>query len=250
MLKEANKMKNFLLKEIVVWLLIFIGLVVFSVFVYIIGSNKSHIFNSFITYKTVLNESSGIHVGTKVTIHGKNTGNVVKTVLLSDGRVEIHFAVKKNHTFILTQSSFIQLKTAGVLGDRFVNIVTEDLSAQRLKKGSLIPYKKTSTLLSLLTGGEKDERQSVRNLIEQVGGLIGQFNKKKFGILSKSQEEDLTQILKSSKEILKKIESGQGTLGALINDRSLYNKLIVLLGQRPTHNYLQDLSKKSQKQKE
>ena len=132
-------MKRSLLKEIIVWVIIFIGLVIFTAFAYIIGSNNNSFLSSLVIYKTLLEESKGIYVGTMVTIHGKNTGNVVKTILLPDGNVEIRFTVRKNHVFSITEASAVQLEYAGALGDRFINILTKDLSAPQLVKGSLIP---------------------------------------------------------------------------------------------------------------
>ena len=240
-------MKDSWLKELIVWMIIFIGLVIFSAFVYVIGSNKNSFFNWLVTYKTLLVESNGINMGTKVAIHGKNTGNVVKTTLLPNGNVEVLFTVRKNHIFSITESSLVQLEHAGALGDRFINILTEDLSAPQLEKGSLIPYKESSNLMSILTENEGDTQKKLQNLIEQIDGILSSFNKEKpFGLLSKDNKDDLTQILKSTKNIVKRVESGQGTLGALINDRSLYNRLLVLLGQRPVNNYLKELSQKSQ----
>ena len=243
-------MKNFLLKEIVVWLLIFIGLVIFSVFTYIIAANKSSFLTSVVTYKTRLAESTGVYVGTKVTIHGTNTGNVIKINLLPDGYVEILFSVKKHHVFGVTESSVVQLKNSGALGDRFINILTKDLSAPQLKKGSLVPYKKSSSLLSILTESEGGSNKSIQDIITKIDSLIDNFNKKGVsGLLSPNQQEDLTQILKSAKSILQKVDSGEGTLGAVINDRSLYNRLLILLGHQPKNNYLQDLSRRSRKSK-
>ena len=240
-------MKNFVLKQIVVWLIIFTGLIIFSVFTYIIATNKSH-FLSIVTYKTLLAESSGIYTGTKVTINGINTGNIIKTKLLPDGQVEVLFSVRKSHVFAITESSVVQLKNSGALGgDRFINILSGDLSARPLQKGSLIPYQESFSLLSFLTGDGESSKQSIQGLIVQINKIFNSIDKKGVsGLLSQSHQEDLTQILKSAKNILKKVESGQGTLGALVNDRSLYNRLLVLLGQRPAKNYLQDLSQKSQ----
>ena len=241
-------MKKNPFKEIIVWLIICAGLFIFSSFVYIIGSNKGGFFKPSVIYKTLLEESSGIHVGTKISIHGKNTGNVVKTTLLPDGKVEVRFTVRKDHIFSLTEASVTELKNSGALGDRFINITTPDLSAKQLKKGALIPHQESSSLLSVLTGDGGDTKQSVQNIIKEVRDLLENINSKGVsGFLSKSHQEDLTQILKSMKNILKKVDSGKGTLGALVNDRSLYNRLLVLLGQRPKNNYIQELSRKSQK---
>lgn len=239
-------MKNFFLKQIVVWLLIIIGLVIFSVFAYIIATSKNSLPTSITIYKTQLAESTGIYVGTKVTIHGANTGNVVKTTLLPDGQVEVRFSIRKSHAFAVTKSSVVQLKNSGALGDRFLNILTEDLSSPRLEKGALVPYRQSSSLLSVLTESGGGADKSIQGIITKIDTLLDNINKEgAISLLSSDNQKDLTQILKSAKTILKKVESGEGTLGALIHDRSLYNRLLVLLGQRPSENYLEDLSRRS-----
>lgn len=240
-------MKNFFLKQVVVWLLIFVGVVIFSVFTYIIASNKSSFLTSITTYKTRLLESTGIYVGTKVTIHGTNTGNVIKITLLSDGQVEIWFSVRKRHAFAVTKSSLVQSKNSGALGDRFLNVVTTNLSAPPLKKGSLIPYQESSSLLSILTKSE-GELNSIQDTITKINMFLDKVNTQgAFSLLSQENQKDLQQILKSTKNIIQKVESGEGTLGALIYDRLLYNRLLVLLGQRPSKNYMEGLSRRSQK---
>ena len=236
-------MKKSLLKEIIVWLIVLTGLIIFGFFTYTMGSNKSFLFSSFVTYKSQFVQSTGIYVGAKVTIQGTKTGNVIKVSFLPSGKVEVLFSVRKKHTFGITTASVVELKNAGALGDRFINILTKDISAPKLKKGSLIPYQKSSSLLSVLTGSEG----SIQNMMKQIDDLLIRLNKQGLGLLSQANQEDLTQILKSVKNILKKVESGEGTLGALINDRSLYNRLLILLGQRSPNNYLQDLSQKLHK---
>ena len=196
-----------------------------------------------------MKESSGVYVGTKVTIHGKITGNIINVTLLDNGEVELDFSVRKKHRFIITESSFVELKNSGALGDRYINIRTEDLSAPKLKKGSLIPYKKTASLLSLFMGGEnKNTQQSLKDILSSVHDLLDRLNKDGLkGILSKTDQKELTQILKHTKNIARKIESGEGTLGALVNDRTLYDRALILLGERPQKNYLQDLTNRSKK---
>ncbi|MCZ0931766.1 MAG: MlaD family protein [Oligoflexia bacterium] len=241
-------MKKNLFREFLVWFIVIIGVIVFSAFTYIIGANKGQLFGTFVTYKTQMKEASGVYVGTKVTIHGSITGNIVNTKLLPNGEVELNFSVKKKHKFIITESTFVELKNSGALGDRYINIITTDLSAPKLQKGSLIPYKKTSNLLSLLMGDGKKTQQSFQDIFKNIQDLLDRFNDKGLrGFLSKKDQKELSEILKHAKNILEKIESGKGALGALVNDRDLYNRLLVLLGERPQKNYLQELTEKSNK---
>ena len=244
-------MKNNIIKEFLVWFIVIIGLIIFSIFTYIIGSNKGQLFGTFVIFKTQMNEVSGVYVGTKVTIHGNITGNITEVNLLSNGEVELRFSVKKKHEFIITQSSVVELKNSGALGDRYLNVTTPDLSAPKLKKGAVIPYKKTSNILSFLTGEGQKTKESFQDIFTNIQEVLDKFNEKGLqGFLLKKDQKELSEVLKRTNSILKKIESGEGTLGALINDPSLYNRLLVLLGERPQKNYLQDLTNRAKQSQE
>lgn len=240
--------KKNIFKELLVWLFIFAGFCIFSLLIYVIGANKTKLLSSIApTYKTILFDSSGIYVGTKISIHGKNTGNVSQMLLLPNGKIQIHFTVSKKHLFIITKSSFIETKTAGAIGDRYINIITPDFSSGNLKLNSLIPYKASSSILSLLS--KNDIATMLQDIISQVSKLLSQINNSSHKIFTKNNSKNISEILQSSKNILKKIESGEGSLGALISDPSLYNRLLLLLGKKPMNNYIDSLSKKSRSKK-
>ena len=67
-------MKKNLIKEIVVWIIVGIGFVIFSVFAIIIGLNQGSFPGSYRNYKTNFQDASGISIGSKVNIHGARTG--------------------------------------------------------------------------------------------------------------------------------------------------------------------------------
>ena len=245
-------MKKYLIKTTLVWLIVIAGVVIFSAFTFIIGTNQGRLLGSYKFYKTQLLDVSGLSVGSKVNIHGARTGNISEVEVLADGLIELTFSVKKAHLLILNSSSVVEMKNSGALGDRYINIITEDFLAPKIKAGSLIPYKKSSNLLSFFTEGGKKSKDSIQNILKQVESVLNQVNEKGIiDILSKEDKKELSeilknanQLLKSSHQILKKIESGQGALGALINDPSLYNRILVLLGERSKNNYLEELSSK------
>jgi len=240
--------KNFI-KEIVVWLIIGLSLVTFSGFAIIIGLNHGSLPGSYKYYKTKLNDASGMSIGSKVNLHGARTGNISKIIILDNGSIEISFSVRKDHLFMINESSIVEIKNAGALGDRYLNISTKDLTAKKIAIGSLIPYKKSSNLLSFfMESNKKSKKNPIQDLLKEGQTLLEQFNEKGVvNILSSDDKRELSEILKNTNKILKKIESGEGTLGALVNDPSLYNRIQVLLGGRPKQNYLQDLSLKNQK---
>lgn len=228
-------MKSFFTKQLVVAVFVIAGLAVLISVTLVMGKNRMTVFQSSIIYRSIFTNTRGIYTGSEVTIHGVRTGNVIKTKVLPDGKVEVSFTTLKKHAFVINQSSVVQLKTLGMLGDRYVNIFTSDLAAPPLEKRALIPSQSTSGLMNLLSSGSnkkddlQDLMQSTHTLMESATTLM----------------EDLSQTVEKANKILKKIEQGEGTLGALVNNRDLYNRVLILLGEKPRHNYIKDLYKKS-----
>jgi phospholipid/cholesterol/gamma-HCH transport system substrate-binding protein len=57
--------------------------------------------------------------------------------------------------------------------------------------------------------------------------------------------KDLSQSVRSLASVLNKIDNGNGSLGALINDPTLHNRLTKFLGGEPRQQYLKSLIRKS-----
>lgn len=225
-------MKNFFVKQMVVLAFVIIGLAVLVSVTLIMGKNRMTGFQPVIVYRSIFKSTRGIYAGSEVTIHGVRTGNVINTKILQDGNVEVSFTTLKEHAFIINQSSVIQLKTLGVLGDRYMDISTPDLEAPPLEKGALIPSQSSSEIINLFSDDKKsndltDLIQSTKTFLEEFSQTIARVNR-----------------------ILKKIEEGQGSLGAVINNRDLYNRILNLLGEKPRHKYIKELYQKSSEKNE
>ena len=244
-------MKKFALKQIIVGTLVFFGVVIFFAFAFVFGQNRGNFLTPLNTYKSIYKEAKGIFMGSVVSIHGVRTGNVIKTEFLKDGRVQVTYTSRKKHHFIVNKSTVSQLKYQGALGDRYIALNTDDFSLKPLPSGSLIPTIPSVGILDFFS--KSDEFQSsIKVILSELSTLMTSLNKQKTvknlnEVLSPENRKQINEILQSTNRILKKVDSGQGTLGALINNRSLYNRLMTLFGGRTGHDYMKELSKKSGK---
>ena len=226
-------MKNFFIKQTLVALFVIAGIALAISLTLTIGKNKGTFFQNVNTYKSIFSDARGIYVGSEVTIHGVRTGNVMKTQILANGKVEIHFSSLKKYDFMVNTSSITQLKTLGALGDRYVNILTTDFAAPSLEDQSIIPSEPSLDMMSFFTGNKKSP--NLLNSAQEILQSTQLFLK------------EATKTLNKTNKILNKIENGQGTLGALINDRVLYNRVLTLFGEKPRYNFIKELSNKTNK---
>ena len=240
-------MSRFSIKQLVVIVIVLIGLVLFSAITFITGQNKGTLFKPMNFYTSIFKEARGVQVGTEVTIHGVRTGNVTNVKILKDGKVQVTYGSMKKHSFMINQSSTAQLKVQGALGDRYISITTKDLEEEPLLPNSSIPSKASLDLMELISGS--GNKKSVQTILDEVAYFVESLNDRKVvdtlnKVLSEANSSSINEILKSVKSIVKKIDKGKGSLGALVNNPSLYRRILILLGKKPA-SYMNDLSEES-----
>ena len=233
---------------------IFIFFGVISVFAYVILlGDKATIFSLKTKYKIELSEVHGLFKGSVVTVNGITAGNVTNIKFIPEtGVVHVSVSIVKQFAQVITNQSEASLGVKGVLGDKFISITTKgEIGGTQLPPGSFIAHEKSKGLMGLLRSESMKEQLS--NVITEVSTFLSFLNSEKplghtsqafkqfAGFFSKDKSKDFAEILKRLKNILIKIDKGEGTAGALINNRSLYNRVLSLLGQKPYHKSLPSL---------
>ena len=246
-------MSKKILVKVKATIFILVGFTLLGSYLVVIGNYQSA-FSFSSEYKIRLKNVEGLFKGTPVTINGMKVGRIQKMELEGE-QMAVHLSIQSKYTYIINESSFAELKTEGFLGDRYIDISSTDFSKPPLAPGSTLKMQSGKSAKSLLSK-DNDLIPAVTKFFEEGQKLLSQLNKddeenfvkalqdvsaqlKKF--LSEDKNKDVKAILKHAKSILRKIDRGKGTLGVIVNDRSLHNEAITFLGGKPYKKVLKSI---------
>jgi phospholipid/cholesterol/gamma-HCH transport system substrate-binding protein len=177
-------------------------LAVLAAGVFIIGS-KEYLFSSTYHLKAQFENVAGLADGADVQVGGVHSGTVTGIVLpkKQGEKVTVIMELGRSTHAIIKQDSVASIETEGMLGNQFMAISFGSAGQAEVRDGETI--------------------QSVPPL--QLGELLAKTS----AILDSSQQAVLNTTLATAhlNSISAKIDSGQGTVGALVNDKQLYNNL-------------------------
>jgi phospholipid/cholesterol/gamma-HCH transport system substrate-binding protein len=180
---------------------ILITLTILGAVVFLVG-NKESMFQSSYLVNADFQNVAGLEEGANVRVGGIRKGSVKKISLPKspDGNLVVTMDLAKETQSIIKKDSIASIKSEGLLGDKYVEISFGSMDADRLK------------------GGETIETQPPLD----ISDLVDKTNK----ILDTTQDslENIEGATENFNSIAAKINGGQGTLGAFVNDKTVYRE--------------------------
>jgi phospholipid/cholesterol/gamma-HCH transport system substrate-binding protein len=170
--------------------------------VFIIGS-KEYLFRSTYQLKAQFDNVAGLAAGADVQVGGVHSGTVHSITLphKPGEQVAVLMDLDKSTREVIKHDSVASIETTGVLGNQYVAISFGSAGQAEVKDGEIIE--------------------------SEPPMVMGDMLKKANGILDSSQHaiQNTTEATAHLKSISAKIDSGEGTVGALVNDKQLYSNL-------------------------
>ncbi len=155
------------------------------------------LFTKSITLFAFFNDASGLRVGAPVRLQGVDIGNV-KAIRVVSGKpklpVEVRMKVSTRYAFDLHTDTTATLTTQGVLGEIFVNLDSSHAKGPQAQNGTVLPIL---------------EQPDITDVVKA----------------SQTTLQNMQALLTRADRILSFVESGQGSIGKLIYDEQLYNRL-------------------------
>lgn len=241
--------------EVKVGIFVILGIGLIMLTILLLGGGQS-IFQRSIHFHAMFPQIEGLVEGATVKIAGVRVGQVNKISLSNQtGHVDVAFTIADKFKEAVRQDSLVGIQTQGVLGDRYLVIHTGSNSSPLASEGSELKIESPKELKDYLNNAD-EVLARLKNSLSHMESILGSFNnERRAEIFFKNIAQvstnatDGTKNLKESmshlNSVISKIDNGHGTLGALINDPSLYDDLKALLGGANRNKVLKYFIKKS-----
>jgi phospholipid/cholesterol/gamma-HCH transport system substrate-binding protein len=181
---------------------ILVTLAILAVGVFIVGS-KQYLFTSTYQLKAQFDNVVGLDAGGDVRVGGVHSGTVHSIMLphRPGEKVTIVMDLSQSTHEIIKQDSVATIETEGLLGNQYMAISFGSAGTAEVRDGDTIASQSPLEMADLL--------------------------KRASGILDSSQQavQNATSATANLESISAKIDKGQGTVGALVNDKQLYSNL-------------------------
>lgn len=229
-----------LARNIRIGLLVASSLLILMVVLFFIGSEQK-LFAKKYEYELRLESVSGLAEGNPVKMSGVTIGAVRDITLPRDPKVksvEITLAIDRKFGERVRLDSRARLKKLGLLaGDSYIDITPGTTRFPPIKPGDIIPAMRQTNVDQLISSGEDlvdnfvQISYSLKNVLSRIDrgeGLIGELTTE---TQSKERLTDtLSVTLKKANTMLAHIESGRGLVGKMIYDDEYANQLTHSLG--------------------
>ena len=252
------------------------GLILAAASILIFGGNRIS-FGGDLRTVAYFDEVQGLFPGSVVSLAGLPVGNV-KAIEFEPGenKLRIEMSIENRFAKRIVEGTTADMRTQGALGDKFVYLAPGAPGRKPVAQHSVLPVNDSGDIMKMLTSKE-DGIGQVLGLIKELRALTASLNAngRTTGALDganaaisqmkttlaqidglvrdvrgQPNDKTLRRALVSLSNVLEKIDQGKGTLGALINDPSVHQRLKAILGGSQRNDYIKDMIRESIHQNE
>lgn len=186
--------------------LLLVALLVLGLGIFFVG-RVGHVFGHRYPLVTLMESGAGLVSGASVQLAGQNVGQVERIEWLSPRArsetgeaVALWLSVNEEVQHQIRTDSRARLRTQGLLGDRVVDIRPGSPDARVLEPGDTLP---------------SEEPLDYQQVLEQASGAVA----------------SLSQLSRRLETLTRGLLEGEGSLGQLVTDETLYRRLTALSGE-------------------
>lgn len=160
-------------------------------------------------YRAYFQSAVGLKVGDPVRVAGVDAGKIRK-IVIEDSRVRVDFYI--NDANMLREDSLAEIRQTNLLGGVFLGLDFGSPSRPALPVDSEVRTREGTNIDQLISNLDHNQDRVLRPL----------------GDLVEESREPLAEAIQRLEKIVVKIDEGQGTIGLLVNDPGLYERVSTL----------------------
>ncbi len=252
-------MDTSLRKNILVGLFVVVGITLFIIGIFQVGSKEGMFRNTFpITAK--FSNATGLKTGSNIRFNGVKVGIVKAVNLISDSIVQVDMQIEENKRAFITKNAVAAIASDGLMGDKIVNITNGKNGGSTVQNNDQIESHNplnTDQILQTLSGSN----ENIKVITENLKILTSDLNSENGTIQMLYRDSGLANNLKQSfgnlnlitgkvlkvssalQDITSQVQHGNGIVGKLMNDTTLSNSLLYTLNTlKETSNNLNKTS--------
>jgi phospholipid/cholesterol/gamma-HCH transport system substrate-binding protein len=189
------------------------------------------VFTKKVRLRSYFDDASGLRQGAPVRLEGVDIGNVASVTVVPDRPmtpVQVVMKVNTNYLFNLHKDSVTSLETAGVLGETFVQIYSHTAKGPIVQDGDELGTRDTPEISDVVRASQ-GTLQNLDALLKRVDRIVA-FVESGQGSIGKviydpTLYNRLASTVNEFQSIVDQINNGKGTIGQLIHSDELYQKI-------------------------
>ena len=195
-------------------------------------SGTTGLFTKKVTLKSYFDNSGGLRIGAPVRLQGVDIGNVTSIQLVQSKPltpVEVLMKVSTKYSFNLRKDSVTSLATAGVLGETYIDISSTFAKGPVAVDGDTLATRDTPDIQDVVRASQST-LQNMDALLKRLDRIVAFVESGQGSIGKVIYDPGLYDRLNSTvaefKGLVDEIQSGKGSIGPLITSDEAYKKVI------------------------
>ncbi len=198
-------------------------------------SGTTGLFTPKITLQSYFDDAQGLRSGAAVRLQGVDIGNVSSVRVVPNKQptpVLVVMKVSTKYGFNIRKDSVTSMNTAGVLGETYINIDSAHARGPAARDGDVLATRETPDIQDVVRASQ-GTLQNLDALLKRTDRILA-FVESGQGSIGKLVYDPtlynrFADTVNEFKEIVDQVRAGQGSLGKLLSNDEAYNKVIAAI---------------------
>ena len=205
--------------------------IVIAVLIFLISGGPAGLFTPKLILKAYFENASGLRIGAPVRLEGVDVGNVTGISVVPErplSSVQVTMKISTKYRGGVRKDSLATLATAGVLGETYVDLSSKQAKGPEAQNGDVLQTQTTPEIQDVVRASQ-GTLQNVDILVRRLDRIVSAIERGEGSIgkliYDPTLYNKLNTTLNEVQGMVGQISEGRGSVGKLINSDELYNKL-------------------------